>query len=348
MILIWVTLLLLHQGYTLVPVIMVQTGEPVTFSCVWPEDVSNRKLYWYKQSPGDTLKLIASLSKRIKLKYEPEFSGSRLEVTDKDKLNTLTILRTIPEDEGMYHCVIMDWGENTWTGTYLSLKGNSQGTSNYTVVQWPTESGPVRPGDSVTLQCSVLSDPENKMCPGDHSVHWFRAGAEKSHPGMIYTAQRSDECEKKPDAHSPAQSCVYRFTKSVSSSDAGTFYCAVATCGKILFGNGTKVLISGERRSRSEFIALITAVVFLAISIIGNIVFICSRTTRPACAQFKGIGRVSSQGRHDTSNQLVQDITEGGHDLNYAALHFSGEKVPRGRKQKELKAEESVYSQVKL
>ncbi len=39
--------------------------------------------------------------------------------------------------------------------------------------------------------------------------------------------------------------------------------------------------------------------------------------------------------------------TEGGDDLNYAALHFSGKKATRGRKKKELETEESVYAQVK-
>uniref|UniRef100_A0A3Q2X9G0 Immunoglobulin subtype domain-containing protein n=1 Tax=Haplochromis burtoni TaxID=8153 RepID=A0A3Q2X9G0_HAPBU len=37
------------------------------------------------------------------------------------------------------------------------------------------------------------------------------------------------------------QSCVYRLSKNISSSDSGTYYCAVATCGEILFGNGTKL-----------------------------------------------------------------------------------------------------------
>ncbi|GLD70445.1 uncharacterized protein AKAME5_002176300 [Lates japonicus] len=49
------------------------------------------------------------------------------------------------------------------------------------IVQVPP-SDPVHPGDSVTLQCSVLSDSEKKTCPGDHSVYWFRTGSEESHP----------------------------------------------------------------------------------------------------------------------------------------------------------------------
>ncbi|GLD70444.1 uncharacterized protein AKAME5_002176200 [Lates japonicus] len=121
--------------------------------------------------------------------------------------------------------------------TFTSRKArNSQRTSNYTVVQSPTVSDPVRPGDSVTLQCSVLSESENKTCPGDHSVYWFRAGSDKSHPEIIYTD--GNDCEKRSDS---LRSCAYHFSNNVSSSDSGTYYCAVATCGEIIFGNGTKL-----------------------------------------------------------------------------------------------------------
>uniref|UniRef100_A0A8C3G6C8 Ig-like domain-containing protein n=1 Tax=Cyclopterus lumpus TaxID=8103 RepID=A0A8C3G6C8_CYCLU len=107
-------------------------------------------------------------------------------------------------------------------------------------------SAPVRPGHSVTLQCSVLSHSERRTCPGEPSVFWFRAGSDESHPSLIY-AQRSNSagCEKSPEAHSP-QKCVYSFSKDVTSSDVGTHYCAVATCGQILFGNGTKLDIKGN------------------------------------------------------------------------------------------------------
>ncbi|XP_018548654.1 uncharacterized protein LOC108894473 [Lates calcarifer] len=344
MILLWVTLLVLHQVYSLVPVITVQLGEPVTFTCPLPNlEVSWRQFYWYKQTAGNTLKIIAALRISTKPDYTPEFFESRLEVTNDKSFVNLTIVKTIQEDEGMYHCEISEWtGRPVWRGMYLLLKGNSQRTSNYTVVQSLTVSDPVRPGDSVTLQCSVLSESENKTCPGDHSVYWFRAGSDKLHPEIIYT--HGNDCEKRSDS---LKSCVYRFSKNVSSSDSGTYYCAVATCGEIIFGNGTKLFLSdtGEQ-TVSLFIVMAILIVCLAISVIGNIVFICCGTPRAECVKSKGKESASLQKGHDNSSQPVHDITESGGDLNYAALNYSGRKVNRGRKTKEW-TEESVYSYVK-
>ncbi|XP_023253908.1 uncharacterized protein LOC111648290 [Seriola lalandi dorsalis] len=113
------------------------------------------------------------------------------------------------------------------------------------VIQVPS-SDPARLGDSVTLQCSVLSHSEKKTCSGDPSVYWFRGASDESYPSVIYAHGNSgDECERSPDAHSP-QKCVYNFSMNITSSDAGTYYCAVATCGEILFGNGAKLEIEGQ------------------------------------------------------------------------------------------------------
>uniref|UniRef100_A0A671Y0F9 Novel immune-type receptor 13 n=1 Tax=Sparus aurata TaxID=8175 RepID=A0A671Y0F9_SPAAU len=312
----------MQTRYAPVPVTTVQLGEPVTFTCVLPlDELGGKPLYWYKQSFGDDLKLIVTFGKNINPVFGPEFSESRLDLKVEKNNSNLTILRTTEEDEGMYHCAGIDWKKHIWSGTYLALKGKYR-TSNYTVVQQPTASDPVRPGDLKTLQCSVLSDSETKTCSEDHSVFWFRVGSDKSHPNILYTdGNRRDECEDRSDTQ---KSCVHHFSKNISSSDAGTYYCAVATCGEILFGNGDKVEI--ERRMSPELIALVMAIICLIISLIGNIVFICRRTSRSICEQVK---------------------SECGDDLNYAALHLTGRKASRGRKKKELKTEESVYSQVR-
>uniref|UniRef100_A0A3B5PQ70 Ig-like domain-containing protein n=1 Tax=Xiphophorus maculatus TaxID=8083 RepID=A0A3B5PQ70_XIPMA len=265
---------------------------------------SNTWLYWYKQSPGNILTLIVKITKTINPNYGPKISPSKFNATSNEHSSSLTIFTTVHEDEGMYHCAQMDRLNSVWSGTYISVKGKSL-TS---IAQQTTTSGSTRPTGSETLQCSFLSDSENKTCSGEPSVFWFRAISEKSFPDMIYTdGKRSDNCEKSSDS---PKKCFYNFSKNISSSDLGTYYCAVATCGQIIFGNGIKNGINYT----------ISAMICLVISVIFNIFFICFRTQRS---------------------------TEVGPDLNYAALHFSEGRTSRGKKKRELMTEESVYSQVK-
>ncbi|XP_026185580.1 uncharacterized protein LOC113144088 [Mastacembelus armatus] len=317
MIMLWITLLFLHQGYSLVPVITVQFGQPATFTC--SKEYSRKTLHWYKQSPGETLKIIVTVYQTAAPEYGPEFNKSRLAVNHDKTLSSLTILRTVPEDEGMYHCAVTDWINVEWWGIYLLVKGNTQRTSNYSVVQ-STVSDPVRPGDSVTLQCSVLSDSESDTCPRDHSVYWFRAGSDESHPNIIYT-DGNNECEKRSDT---VKSCVYHFSKNINSSDAGTYYCAVATCGQILFGNGTKLDI--VQTTYSVLTAVVILTVCLAVSVVGNVALIYHR-------------RVHEQSKEAWRGHLskpVHCITEAEDGLNYAALNFSERKATRSRRKGDL------------
>jgi len=100
----------------------------------------------------------------------------------------------------------------------------------------------------VTVQCSVLFNFEKKSCPAEHSVYWFRAGSDKSPPSLIYAHENSgDGCESCLEVNS-TQKCVYSFSKNITSSDAGTYYCAVAACGEIIFGNGNKLDVKGIYR----------------------------------------------------------------------------------------------------
>ncbi|XP_017162508.1 uncharacterized protein LOC108166622 [Poecilia reticulata] len=235
MTLLWLTLLLLHQGYTSVPVITAEVGQSVTLTCEFNTKYqSNTWIYWYKQSAGDTLNLIIMQQRTTTSNFGSQFDASRFNVVNNGNSSILKIIKAVEQDEGMYHCAQRDTLESTWSGTYLSIKGY-QRTSNYTVVQQPTVSGPARPTGSETLQCSVLSDSEITTCSGEPSVFWFRSRSVKSFPDMIYTdGKRSENCDNISNSQ---KKCFYNFPKNVSSSDAKTLSCAVATCGQILFAN---------------------------------------------------------------------------------------------------------------
>ncbi|XP_036452907.1 uncharacterized protein LOC118826126 [Colossoma macropomum] len=154
----------------------------------------------------------------------------------------LTISNLEPSDTATYHCAVIYFYDITFgEGTVLIVE--SARLTRHKVLQQP-ELDAVHPGDSVTLQCSVLTE----SCSGEHSVYWFRHGSGESHPGSIYIhPHTSDECKKSSETDSPTQSCVYKLPKrNLSLSDAGTYYCAVAACGQILFGNGTELNITGK------------------------------------------------------------------------------------------------------
>uniref|UniRef100_A0A4W5RH43 Novel immune-type receptor 9 n=1 Tax=Hucho hucho TaxID=62062 RepID=A0A4W5RH43_9TELE len=213
-------------------------GETVTLHCFYK---GNLALYfiWYKQTLGDNLQILSVFYKYNKnATFYHEFKGNtRFSVQSGEGINHLKISDMQLSDSATYYCGNsyanqVEFGE----GAILIVKGS--GSRHMTVLQQPVSES-VQPGDSVTLNCTI----HTQTCVGEHSVYWFRHGSVESLPGIIYThGDRSDQCEKRSEAGSPTQSCVYNLSKrNLSLSDAGTYYCAVASCGEILFGNGTKL-----------------------------------------------------------------------------------------------------------
>ncbi|XP_069027427.1 uncharacterized protein [Embiotoca jacksoni] len=332
MIVLWIPLLFFHRAYTLVPITTVQLGEPVNLTCSLIKSRSVR-FQWYKQSAGDNLKLIVTLWKSTS-EFGPEFPQSRMKVHLYDGFSNLTILRTVQEDEGMYHCTTAEFIEPQWNGTYLLVKGNSQ-TSNYTVTQWPTASGPGR--DSATLQCSILSDPEHMKCPGHHSVFWFRVGSDESHPDTIYTdGNRNIECDEKSDAQ---KSCVYHFSKNISSSDAGTYYCAVATCGRILFGNISKLHLGcmfSQEGSTVNF--LLCAVLAISLIVIAVLIHAIKTNKSDSCKAAVGLQKKQVGQKHQQTDEDT---------WIYSAVIFTVMKAERNAVKNGKEEREKIYTAVK-
>ncbi|XP_015217288.1 uncharacterized protein [Lepisosteus oculatus] len=232
------------------PVVVVQPnvlvtsspGKSVTLRCSISHSTANY-FSWFKQVPGQAPKCILTVYAHSSqaTRYGEFINDTRFEVSKNISSLNLIISKTKPSDVGTYYCGVRDYDLLLFgNGTFLDLKGSE--SISRSVVQQPV-SAPVRPGDNATLQCTIHME----TCAGDHSVYWFRHDSEESLPGIIYTYEnRSDHCERSSVTGAPTQNCVYNLPKrNISPSDAGTYYCAVATCGEILFGNGTLLDISG-------------------------------------------------------------------------------------------------------
>ncbi|XP_062282223.1 immunoglobulin kappa light chain-like, partial [Scomber scombrus] len=218
----------------LISLTLVEFGDSVTFHFTVSE--KDKSFHWYKQPFGQMPQSVASgLNGRIEV--SEEFKESRFNITKEGAHFSLTIRNVIKLDEAVYFCQKgSSYSQTFINGTFLAVNDNNQQKSVY--VKQSPETVSVQLGDALTFQCSLLS--KNKaentdQCPGESNVYWFRSGSGGFHPGVIYThGNRSDEHEER--------SCVYSLSKTIrDSSDTGTYYCAVATCGQILFGEGTKV-----------------------------------------------------------------------------------------------------------
>uniref|UniRef100_A0A8C7LTW6 Ig-like domain-containing protein n=1 Tax=Oncorhynchus mykiss TaxID=8022 RepID=A0A8C7LTW6_ONCMY len=258
-------------------------GDTVTLHCFHEGNLAMHFL-WYNQPFG----------------YNPQLMST---FYDGNGINHLKISDVQLSDSAEYYCGssysnMVEFAE----GYILIVKGS--GSRNTTVVQQPVSESD-QPGDSVTLNCTIHTE----TCAGEHSVYWFRHGSGESRPGIIYThGDRSDQCEKSPEAGSPTQSCVYNLPKrNLSLSDAGTYYCAVASCGEILFGNGTKLDIKEHMRKH----AIIQIVTILL-------------------AQYL----------------FSQTMAQYADSLHYVALNLSNKKN-RFRRQRSNMEEETVYSGIR-
>uniref|UniRef100_I3J238 Ig-like domain-containing protein n=1 Tax=Oreochromis niloticus TaxID=8128 RepID=I3J238_ORENI len=201
---------------------VVKLGDNVTLTC----DLSEPGLsYWYKLNYGYMFQTVTEGSfDKILLKI----NNSRFNATKVGTVLSLIIRNVSKEDEATYFCQAGPSFNMTFkNGTILAVNGKIL-KSNVNSVHL---------GDTMTLQCSLLSENKNDtdQCPDEEQVHWFK-GASESHPGIIYHGS----IKNKEDGR-----CDYSLSKTIThSSDAGTYYCAVVTCGEILFGEGRKVDIS--------------------------------------------------------------------------------------------------------
>ncbi|XP_039677648.1 immunoglobulin kappa light chain-like [Perca fluviatilis] len=320
----------LHQESGLVSA---KTGDNFTLRCFYEGDVASR-FYWYKQTLGQKPKLISTYDKyNAKRIFHDEFkNNSRFTLDMENGKNHLKITDLRVSDSATYYCAssftyIFEFAE----GTLVDVEGSGLKVPA-TVHQSASES--IQPGGSVTLDCTVHTG----TCGREHSVYWFKKSGE-SQPGLIYThGGRNDQCERKPNTQT--HTCIYKLLmKSLNLSHAGTYYCAVASCGHILFGNGIKLNFEDEVYSPGLVYFLSSALTFTTILSVLLAFSLYKVNKRNSCqspenqARFPSPSTANAEGYQDADN------------IHYAALRVN---LPnRSRRQRNHTNDECVYSSVK-
>ncbi|XP_040887423.1 immunoglobulin kappa light chain-like [Toxotes jaculatrix] len=297
-------------------------GDTVTLECFY-ENEDSAWVFWYKQTSGQRPRLMSSFYVYdTKTTFYHEFkNNSRFALGSNSKANNLTISDLQISDSATYYCAssysfMFEFAE----GTTLSIKGSHL---NIQALVHQSASETVQPGGSVTLNCTVHTE----ACDDEHSVYWFR-NSEESQPGLIYThGDRNDQCERKPDTQT--HTCFYTLSLgNLNVSHAGTYYCAVASCGHILFGEGTKLEL--EEAGLAYFWHGVSA--FTTILSILLAFSLCMKTKRNSCRSVAP-STVNAEGYQD------------GKNLYYATL---SNLTRRSRGQTDQTWTECVYKRIKL
>uniref|UniRef100_A0A3P9MEW8 Ig-like domain-containing protein n=1 Tax=Oryzias latipes TaxID=8090 RepID=A0A3P9MEW8_ORYLA len=219
------------------------TGETVTLPCFY-DGVYLQYILWYKHILGRKPKPISLFSKySAELIYYNNYKNNqRFTLTTSDQSISLIISNLKQSDSAIYFCIAGYQTHMNFSAVLtVDVKGSGL-TIQASVDQSSSEN--IHAGDSVTLNCTVHTG----SCDEEHRVYWFK-DSEDSHPGLIYThGGRNDQCERKNNTQT--HNCVYKLSiKNLTESHAGIYYCAVVSCGHILFGNGTKLDLTAPLNS---------------------------------------------------------------------------------------------------
>ncbi|XP_058481416.1 uncharacterized protein LOC131456792 [Solea solea] len=306
--------------------ISANVGDNVTLSCLFTVD--DFKLYWYKQTLGQKPQLICAVqtsgaSGQTHSFYNDFRQNPRFSLQTDAGLNHLNISDVQLSDSATYFCVS---GHSRWLEFIEVITVSVEGSRwNLHPLVHQSESQRLQPGDSVTLNCTV----DTGACAGEeHSVYWLK-NSQEPHHGTIYTkGDRSDQCERKPNTQT--HTCVYKLPmNSVNLSHAGTYYCAVAACGHILFGNGTKL----DFNDQSSMYIMAGALTFTTLlSILLAFLLYKRDKCSESCAQLSARSTSNEEGNRD------------GDNVHYAALSVH---LPnRSRRQMDNANNECMYSSV--
>ncbi|XP_016526045.1 uncharacterized protein LOC103136843 [Poecilia formosa] len=316
----------------------VSVGADVTLTCS-RRPSSSGYLFWMKVVAGNLPEVLAAT-----YTFDSNIANSTPRITTKQEPGTflLHIKQTELKDTAFYYCEeIIDLQRTLWNVTFVKVKGPEAEIT--TVVQEPP-SLPIHQRDSLTLQCLVQSESDDHASSDHHSVHWFKANNDESPHSKLYVHGKSaSKCERIPETPS-VRKCVHNFSLSdVDSSDAGTYYCAVVTCGNLLFGKGTKLEIEGSLLVSHSLGTIILIVLLCAALAISVIVIVRLNQTN------KKLRRGTTEATADSEIAVAQQsqaTNENG--LIYSAPNFAKKKAEQKGKRGAKAAEgQIIYAGVR-
>uniref|UniRef100_A0A3Q2PUK4 Ig-like domain-containing protein n=1 Tax=Fundulus heteroclitus TaxID=8078 RepID=A0A3Q2PUK4_FUNHE len=311
----------------------VSVGADVILTCPRLKSEITAKLFWIRYIPGKCPEVLGGTRSFDIVNNDEETLITHIRAKQEPATFILHISKVNQSDTGLYYCVkALDLNLTFLEGVFLRIKRKEP---NITAIIQHLLPDRVHPGDPVSLQCSVLFNSEDETCSTDHRVYWFQTGSSQSLPSFIY-GNHGNECENSTEDHS-GRKCIYNFSVNVSASDVGTYYCAVASCGVVIYSKGIKLDIKElnvwDLQKTNTIFILLCAVLTASVVVIFILTYIISKKTCH-CSNGNSCFIISTKKKRD------------GVSLIYTAPTFTGGKAA-GTERRNKVTPEAVYSGVR-
>ncbi|KAM3594696.1 uncharacterized protein V6R79_012416 [Siganus canaliculatus] len=95
-----------------------EQGKEATISCNHTKDITYTQMYWYRQLPGETMKLIVFTMLGSQDHDFGDFSKDKFSATKPDaQSGTFTVKNLLPEDNGVYFCAVSEHSDEDDSGS---------------------------------------------------------------------------------------------------------------------------------------------------------------------------------------------------------------------------------------
>ncbi|CAK6965776.1 M1-specific T cell receptor beta chain-like [Scomber scombrus] len=205
--LLWTTGLIYGNDVTQTSILWEEQGKEATMSCSHTKGDTYRYMYWYRQLPGETMKLIVFTTTTTQKHDFGEFSEEKFSATKtKPESGTFTVKKLESQDNGLYFCAVINGDDVTQTP-----------------LPWGDE------GQSATLNC------RHEKGSLYYQMYWYRQLPGETMKQVVFTSITTQNHDFEPDFRDDRFSATKAkpesgtFTlKKLRPEDNGLYFCAVS------------------------------------------------------------------------------------------------------------------------
>ncbi|XP_033997495.1 uncharacterized protein LOC117491552 [Trematomus bernacchii] len=279
---------------------------------------SSESLFWIRIDSGDFPEVLGKT-------FSPK-SNDRITATEERELFVLHIQEAKLSDAAVYYCIqISQQFLRFLTQTDLRVKEPES-----TAVS-PTD--PVRPGGSVTLQCSILSDSGNKTRPEEQHLCCFKA----FNQSLNNTRGNVVEVHEKEPGGPSKKKCVYSLYKTCD--------CDVATCEDIISGNRSELNTTDfmlNQQKNNTIISLLGAALAICVIVNASLIYAIKKLKGKSCGVCNTAVTLHTNETTAGKNQRGQQTDDDS--LIYSAPTFIRRISSKGTGGAKAMKEECIYT----